>query len=264
MDLSIVVVNFNTREKLARCLESIAKSDLSDLATEVIVVDNHSTEYIGEMPQMSGISLALIKNDSNKGMGAGNNVGIKQAIGEFILVLNPDTGLASDAIRHMVIYLKLHDAVGVVGPKLIYPDGSPQASCFHYPNIFLPLLRRTFFGKLAPIQLAHFMMTDSDLRIPQSVDWVMGSCMMFAKKVLDQVGLFDERFFMYFEDTDLCRRITCAGFGVVYLPEAVVTHHHGRASAKEHWYVSPFINKMSRIHIASWLKYFWKWRQGRA
>ena len=263
MDLSIIIVNYNTAEKLVRCLDSISRSDLAGIETEIVIVDNHSTEPLPNIG-LPGLRVATVANPANVGMGAGNNVGILRSKGEYVLVLNPDTELAPDAIRRMISHLKLHTAVGVVGPKLLYPDGTLQPSCFRFPGLFLPLLRRTFFGRIARERLDRFMMADCDLSATRNVDWLMGSCLMVPRRVLDRVGLFDERFFMYFEDTDLCRRINAAGLAATYLPSAVVTHHHGRASAKERWFLSPFINKMSRIHIASWLKYLWKWRGGRA
>ncbi|NTU99124.1 glycosyltransferase family 2 protein [Candidatus Falkowbacteria bacterium] len=261
MDLSIIIVNYNSAAKTLACLESLKKADLQDLEVELFLVDNNSDEAVEEAAKLIWPSLDFVGNDKNLGMGAGNNVGLRRARGEYVLVLNPDTELKPGSIKTMIRYLKSDESVGLVGPKLLYPDGQEQDSCFRYPNIFLPLLRRTFLGYFAKDYLDSYLMKNLDMSKPQSVEWIMGSCLMIRKSVLDQVGFFDERFFMYLEDTDLCRRINNAGFKVVYLPTAEAIHHHGRASAKHHWLVAPFINKLSRIHLASLVKYMAKWHK---
>ncbi|NTW22057.1 glycosyltransferase family 2 protein [Candidatus Falkowbacteria bacterium] len=260
MDLSIIIVNYNTRDKTLACLASLARADFFGLEKEVILVDNDSSEPIEQDAKRALEGLVFIKNSANVGMGAGNNVGIRQSRGEFVLVLNPDTEVEPKAIATMVYYLRQNPGTGLVGPELVYPDGTPQDSCYRYPNLVLPLVRRTFLGGFAKDYLDYYLLKNLDLKKPQAVDWIMGSCLLIRRKVLDQVGLFDERFFMYFEDTDLCRRINLAGFKVVYLPSARVVHHHSRASAKKHWLVALFANKMSRVHLCSLLKYSLKWK----
>lgn len=260
MDLSIIVVNYNTKDKTLACLASLAKADFSGMSKEIILVDNNSAETIELEAKGAITGLVFVKNPSNVGMGAGNNVGIRRASGRYVLVLNPDTEVEPSAIRAMVAYLQEHADTGLVGPKLIYPDGTPQESCYRYPNLVLPLVRRTFLGSFAKDYLDYYLLKNLDLTKPQAVDWIMGSCLLIRREVLDRVGLFDERFFMYFEDTDLCRRINNAGFKVVYLPSALVIHHHGRASAKKHWFLALFTNRMSRVHLCSLLKYSIKWK----
>lgn len=260
IDLSIIIVNYNSKEKTLACLISLNRADFAGLTNEVILVDNNSSESIEFEARTIIDGLVFIKNPANIGMGAGNNVGIRRSTGEFVLVLNPDTEVKPDAIRTMVAYLRDNPGVGLVGPELIYPDGTPQDSCYRYPNLVLPLVRRTFLGGFAKDYLDYYLMKNLDLTKPQAVDWIMGSCLLMRRSVLDQVGLFDERFFMYLEDTDLCRRINNAGYKVVYLPSARVVHHHGRASAKKHWFVALFANKMSRVHLYSLIKYSIKWK----
>jgi GT2 family glycosyltransferase len=260
MDLSIIIVNYNTKDKTLACLASLARADFPGLDKEVLLVDNDSAEPIEAEAKQAIDDLVFIKNGSNLGMGAGNNVGIRKSSGQFVLVLNPDTEVDPGAIMTMLGYLHDHPEAGLVGPELVYPDGTPQDSCYRYPNLILPLVRRTFLGGLAKGYLDYYLMKNLDLTKPQAVDWIMGSCLLIRREVLDKVGLFDERFFMYFEDTDLCRRINNAGYEVVYLPSARVIHHHGRASAKKHWLVALFANKMSRVHLCSLLKYSIKWK----
>lgn len=260
MDLSIIIVNYNSTAKTLSCLRSLAHAELSGLEWEVILVDNHSTEPVEALAKEVLPRLVFLASPRNLGMGGGNNLGLRQARGEFVLVLNPDTEVEPGAIRTMLNYLKEHSHAGLVGPELLYPDGQPQASCYRYPSLALPLVRRTFLGNFAKEYLDYYLLKNLDLTKPQPVDWIMGSCLLIRRRVLDQVGLFDERFFMYFEDTDLCRRINQAGFQVVYLPTARVMHHHGRASARQPWYLALLTNRMSRIHVWSMIKYFVKWK----
>lgn len=260
MDLSIVIVNYNSKEKTLNCLASLFASDLEGITWEAIVVDNHSGEAIAEALKARYPRVRLIQSERNRGMGGGNNLGAKQATGEFLLVLNPDTRVLPEAIRLMLFYLKAHGEAGAVGPKLLYPDGSLQYSCLHFPGLMMPFYRRTFLGRFAKKQLERFLLLGFDHASIKDVDWLMGSCLLIRKELFDKLKGFDERFFMYFEDTDFCRRVWQSGAKVVYLPQAVVIHDHGRASAENPWYLAPLVNQLSRIHLASWLKYLWKWK----
>ena len=259
MDLSIIVVNYNSREKTLNCLKSIFESDLAGIDFEVILVDNNSKENIETEVNDLYPQVKIIKSEKNLGMGGGNNLGIKEAAGKYVLILNPDTMPKPDAIRKMYNYLEANEKVGIAGPKLLYPDGQLQYSCFRGWKFLTPLFRRTFLGRIAKKHLDNFLMRDFDHNSAREVDWLMGSCLMIRESILDKIGFFDERFFMYFEDTDLCRRVRQAGQQVIYFPEAIVIHDHVRASAKKPWYLAPFLNKLSRTHIASWIKYFLKW-----
>ncbi|MEI8361072.1 MAG: glycosyltransferase family 2 protein [bacterium] len=258
MDISIVIVNYNTRVKLVNCLESIYKY-FKKISFEVIVVDNCSIERIDDLSG-SYLNLRIVNNNVNLGMGGGNNVGIKLALGDFVLILNPDTEIISSDFDKMLNYLKSAKNIGLIGPALIYPDGEKQKSCYKFPRLMMPFYRRTFLGNFNQAYIRNYLYEDNDLEQPLDVDWIMGSCLLMPRSVLEKLGGFDERFFMYFEDTDMCRRIKNLGLRVVYYPLIKVVHHHGRASAKEHWSVSIFTNKMTRVHLMSWLKYFWKWK----
>lgn len=258
MELSIVIVNYNTREKTANCLRSIYAAKLP-IDFEVILVDNNSSESMLDL-SVSYPQARIIMNEVNSGMGAGNNIGIKEAVGKFILILNADTEIAPGSIDTMVSAMEKDHTIGLMGPKLIYPDGERQLSCYRFPKLLMPLYRRTFLGKLFSRYNEDYLYQNIDLDQPLEVDWIMGSCLLIRSDLLLRLNGFDERFFMYFEDTDLCRRIRLSNFKIVYNPLATVIHHHGRASAKQHWSVAIFTNKMTRIHLASWFKYFWKWK----
>jgi GT2 family glycosyltransferase len=265
MDISIIIVNFKSQAKTLACIDSIQKSDLAGLTCEIIIIDNASggneLEDIKKNILSNVVSCKFIQSEINLGMGAGNNVGINNSTGKFILILNPDTILEKNTIKILYNHLNDFSEAGIVGPKLLNPDGSLQYSCFRGWKAYTPILRRTFLGKIFKKHLNGFLMNDFDHNSIKTVDWLMGSCLMFKREVLTKInGGFDERFFMYFEDTDLCRRIKKIGLKVVYNPEAKVVHNHSRHSAEKPWYLSLFINKMTRVHIASYIKYFWKWR----
>lgn len=260
VNLSIIIVNYKTKEKTINCIKSIRESNLSGLDYEIIVVDNNSIDDSLENIKNSCADIKFIQSKINLGMGGGNNLGIKEAKGEFILILNPDTVVKKEAIKNLYFYISENKKIGVVAPMLLYPDNSLQYSCFREWKIFTPIYRRTFLGKFNNKHLDNFLMKDFNHKDVMEIDWAMGSCLLIRKEILDKIGVFDERFFMYFEDTDLCRRIRKAGYKVIYNPKAIVIHDHARESAEKSWFIAPFIDRMAREHIKSWIKYFWKWR----
>ncbi|HTW96884.1 MAG TPA: glycosyltransferase, partial [Candidatus Methylomirabilis sp.] len=231
--------------------------DWGDLSREIIVVDNNSGEDLSVLAQTYP-EIKIIQSEKNLGMGGGNNLGAKNSTGEFILILNPDTAVENRAIPLLHDYLRKNPSAAIVGPKLLNPDGTLQYSCLRFPKIQTAILRRTFFGELAPRHLDDFLMKDFDHAAIKSVDWLMGSCFLIRREILEKDGyIFDEKYFMYFEDTDLCRRVREKhNYEVVYHPAAVVIHDHTRASAEKPWYIAPFVDPLTREHIKSWAKYF--------
>lgn len=262
MDLSIIIVNYKSKKKLENCLGSIYNSDLSFINYEVIVIENDSGDDLGDLKNKYNFDLII--SERNLGMGEGNNLGIKKAKAKYVLVLNPDTVINAKAIKTLLSRLSSEDDIGLIGPKLVYPDGSLQYSCSRFPTFFMPILRRTFLGDYFKKSRDSFMMHDFDHEHSIEVDWLMGSCLMFKKSWIKDDGslyqvLFDKRYFMYFEDIDLCREIKRNGKQVIYEPRAVIIHDHARESAKHPWYIALFKDKITWIHISSWFKYFLKW-----
>lgn len=255
MDVSIVIVNYKSKEKLRACLESIAGSDLPNISHEVIVIENNSGDDLRDF-QKEILDFKLIESDKNLGMGGGNNLGIRITQGEFVLILNPDTILKKDSIKILLDYIKNNSDVYIVGPKLLNVDLSLQFSCSYFPRPWTPIFRRTFLGRFFKKHLDWFLMKDFSHDIIKEVDWLMGSCLMIRREGFEG---FDERFFMYFEDIDVCRRAWKADKKVVYNSRAEVIHHHARESAKYPWYFSIFKDKLTQEHIKSWFKYFKKW-----
>ena len=193
-------------------------------------------------------------------MGAGNNVGIKAAQGKYMVIMNPDTIAFADTFLKLYNFFEASPEVGLAGPKQFYPDRTVQDSCYRWYNLFTPVYRRTPLGRFefAKKDVDRFLMKDFDHNSVKEVDWLLGSFLFCRRACLDQIGLFDERFFMYFEDTDLCCRAWQRGWKVVYFPESQIIHNHKRASAETAW--DKFLwNQAARAHVISWLKYLWKW-----
>jgi len=264
MDLSIIIVNYKNKDKLLTCLTSIDQVKISKFNYEIILVENNSGEDLQSFIETDK-NIKVIVSSKNLGMGGGNNLGIAAAKGEYILILNPDTFIKPGAVETLLDYLKNNSMVGVVGPKLLNSDGSLQSSCLRFPKFYTPILRRTFLGKYFSTKRDKFQMKDFDHRSISRVDWLMGSALLFKKEIKLKDGStwsprFDERYFMYFEDTDLCKTALSKGLDVVYNPEAILIHDHARQSARYPWYQAIFCDSLARYHVLSWLKYFWKWR----
>ncbi len=228
--LSVLIVNWNVRDLLRRCLQSVLAPSLPD-ALEVIVVDNGSTDGSGEMVRTEFPQVHLIANPDNRGFTAANNQGLAVARGRYVLLLNPDTEVVGDALTTMVAFADAHPDVGVVGPQLLNPDGTVQSSRRRFPTLMTALFESTWLQPYAPRRLLtrYYVLDRPDDEI-QDVDWVTGAALMARREAIEQVGPLDERFFMYSEELDWCRRFRAAGWRVVYLPTARVIHYEGRSS----------------------------------
>ena len=229
IDLSIVILNWNVRDLLDRCLASIQSSRYR---LETIVVDNASSDDSVSMVRSKYREVSVIANAINRGFTGGNNQGIRAGHGRYVLVLNPDTEIVGDALDRMVTCLDAHAEVGALGPMLLNPDRSIQSSRRRFPTAAIGFFESTWLQGIAPrSMLRRYYMDDVSPEITQEVDWLTGACAVFRRSVLDQVGLYDEiNFFMYSEELDLCRRIKQAGWRILYLPEARVIHYVGKSS----------------------------------
>jgi hypothetical protein len=232
LDLSIVVVNWNVRELLRRCLSSVYRAAGASLELEVIVVDNASTDGSVAMLGEGFPQVHLIANDENLGFTKGNNQAIAQSQGRYVLLLNPDTEVVGDALSTMVQYLEAHPRVGVLGPQLLNPDGSVQSSRRRFPTLATAFLESTVLQQWFPHNrvLEHYYIRDRGDDEVQEVDWVVGACLLARRQAIEQAGLLDEGFFMYSEEMDWCRRFKEQGWQAVYLPKAQVIHHEAKSS----------------------------------
>jgi len=261
MDISIVIVNFNSKGLTLSCIKSIREANWGDLSYEIIVVDNNSNDYLGEILSWQYPDIKFVQSKKNLGMGAGNNLGFKRASGKYFVVMNPDTIAMPETFQILYRYMENNPRVGLVGPKQFNPDRSVQRSCYRWHSLLTPIYRRTFVGsyKFGQNDLDRFLMADFNHDQILSVDWLLGSFLFMRSEVYQALGGFDDRFFLYFEDTDLCRRFHRAGWRVMYNPEAQIIHNHNRQSARTPWYKF-FTSPSTRAHIASWMKYLNKWR----
>jgi len=235
MDVSVVIVNWNVRELLRRCLLSLRADGThvsSKLSGEVIVVDCASADGSVEMVRREFPWARLIASQENLGYAWGNNKGMAAANGRFRLILNPDTELVDQALPAMVQYLEQHPRVGALGPGLLNPDGTPQSSRRQFPTLATAFCESTLLHQWFPENRVaqRYYLAEQPADVPQPVDWVVGAALMIRDKAWQQVGPLDEGFFLYFEELDWCRRCRAAGWEIHYLPGAQVIHHEGKSS----------------------------------
>ena len=254
MKLQIILVNYNTTELLVKCLETL-KAQVIPGDYRIVVVDNNSPDGGAERLRREYQHINLIENSTNGGYAHAVNRAIREFNSDYILLLNPDIEVKPGAISAMLDFMTKHQDAGIVGGKLLNPDGTLQYSCRTFYTLPVILLRRTFLGKLFPKskRLARHLMTDWDHNSVREVDWMLGACLMIRRSALREVGLMDERFFLYFEDVDWCYRMKKGGWKVYYLPEALMVHHHQRQSAKG------VMNKTLLYHIMSMFHFYDKW-----
>jgi N-acetylglucosaminyl-diphospho-decaprenol L-rhamnosyltransferase len=233
-DLSIIIVNWNVKELLRACLQSLlaANQTTPRLTTEIIVVDSASTDSSPEMVRREFPQVRLIAGEQNLGYAGGNNTGAEAAQGRYIFLLNPDTVVQPDTLNRMVAYMDAQPEIGALGPQLLWPDGSIQSSRRRFPTLGSLFWESTLLGQWFSQNphSQHYHLADQSADSPQKVDWLVGAALMIRREAWQQVGPLDESFFMYFEETDWCRRSADAGWEVHYLPAAQVTHYEGKSS----------------------------------
>jgi GT2 family glycosyltransferase len=256
MDLSIVIVTHNSRAPVERCLESLERNPPRCTA-ETIVIDNASTDGTAEMIGRRFPRVRLVANEDNRGYSRGVNEGMRLSSAAAILILNPDIIVGDGSIDRLMEFLARTPEAGIVGAKLVYPDGRLQYSCRSFYTVSALILRRTVLGKLFPgaRALREHLMLDYDHETPRAVDWVLGACMLVRREALEKVGAMDERFFLYFEDIDWCYRMRNQGWSVYYVPDSVMVHTYERASA------TSVLRKPFLIHMLSLLRYYEKWNR---
>lgn len=262
--VSAIILNFRTGRDAWKCADALLKQSISD-DMEILIVDNHSDDdsigYVRNRVRFSAPQIRIIETPNNVGFGHGYNAGLRHATGKYILINNPAKILAPDAVEKMVAAMENDPSIGIIAPKLVYPDGTVRDSYRSFPHPFDLLIKRTFLRALFPGRMRRYLQWDRNPQLTGDADWVAGGCLLLRRDFLTQLGGFDERFFLFFEDTDLCRRCWQAGKRVVYFPQAQGTDRKSRLS--EGGVMTFFTKKVARIHLASALKYFWKWRFAR-
>lgn len=228
IDLSVIIVSFNTKELTVGSIKSIEKEG-SKLVIEVIVVDNNSSDGSREALkefETDKFKYATIFNDSNTGYAKANNQGIKKAQGKYVLLLNSDTLVHENSLGSLVEFAQKTPDAGVVGSKLLNIDGSLQGSCFHFPTIKNAILEY-FFGKKGLFD--KYAPKGNE---PSTVDALVGAAFLITPKARKKVGVLDERYWAYFEDIDYCRQVWKNRLKVYYLPTSIIIHYHGSSFKK--------------------------------
>ncbi|MFP4458412.1 MAG: glycosyltransferase family 2 protein [Candidatus Zixiibacteriota bacterium] len=249
--LSIIIISYNTKNMLRLCLDSIFRYPLTLGRFEIIIVDNASPDKSGEMVRKRYPQITLIQNHRNHGFAYASNQGIRHSKGEYFLLLNPDTRLLPDALNTMMYFLMENQDIGASGGLMMNENGTMQPSCLVYPNYF-----NVFFSRSSVFTKIPFVAKKARaLRsLPDGitdVDAIAGGYFYLKREALNQIGLFDERFFLYVEDIDICKRLKDVGWRVVFNPESKIIHHWGASSSK-------MKRKTFWWHHISMFKYFQK------
>lgn len=234
LDLSIIIVNYNVKEFLQNLLHSIEKAS-SNLTKEIIIVDNSSDDGSVEFIKEKFPQIKLVANQANLGFGKANNIALKEAKGNFILLINPDAIVAEDTFDKMIEFFNQKPEAGLVGCKILNLDGTLQLSCRRsFPGPWTSFTKVTGLSSLFPNSklFARYNLTYLDENLTYEVDAISGSFMMMKREVYEKVGGFDEQFFMYGEDLDLCYRIQKAGFKVYYYSDTQIIHYKGESTKR--------------------------------
>lgn len=235
--ISVLVVSYNVREHLRRCLGSVAACAAEEpkLTVETIVVDNASLDGSTEMVRTTFPDALLVVNEANVGFTRAVNQGLALARGAAVLLLNPDAELMAGALGALWDELRAHPDVAVVGPKVLNSDGTVQSSRRTFPGLAIGFVESTVLqralGGLPALRRYYCRDTSDDE--PQDVDWLTGACLLVRREAIEQVGGLDERFFMYFEEVDWCWRMRRAGWRVRYQPAARVLHHSSQSADQD-------------------------------
>lgn len=231
MILSVVIVNWNTGDLLAGCLDSVTidlqAAGMAADEAEVFVVDNFSSDRSVEIAIERHPDVKLIRNSDNPGFAAANNQAIRCASGVYILLLNPDTVIKPGSLPALIAFLEAHPKAGAAGPRLLNPDGSLQHSCSPEPSLSGEFLRLFHAGGRRPD--GYYPMETWEAA-PRTVDSLLGACILARRSALEAVAGFDESYFMYSEEVDLCRRLRQAGWELYWDPTAEVVHYGGQST----------------------------------
>jgi len=234
LDISIIIVNYNVKEFLQNLLHSLEKAS-SNISTEIIIVDNASDDGSVEFIREKFPEVKIIANKINLGFGKANNQALKQASGKYILLINPDSVVSEDTFERMITFFENNPTAGLAGCKILNPDGTLQLACRRsFPGPWTSFCKVTGLSTLFPKSklFARYNLTYHDENKTYEVDAVSGSFMMIRKEVYDNVGGFDEDFFMYGEDLDLSYRIQKAGYKVYYVHETQIIHYKGESTKR--------------------------------
>jgi len=258
--ISAVILNYRTPQPAVRCTQALLNQTIAD-RIEILLVDNHSEDdSIGVLRTWftGDPRVRIIEVPTNRGYGGGNNYAIRHARGEFLFIINPDNELQPDGLERLVSAMQADESIGILAPRLVYDDGAIRDSRRAFPTMFDVFIKRTLLKHIFRRRLDRYLLRDRDATITQETDWVHGACLLVRRSLFTQLGGFDERFFLFFEDTDFCRRCWDLEKRVVYFPS--VSARDSKVRLSEGGIFTLLTKKTNRAHVASALKYFWKWR----
>ena len=251
LDLSIIIVSWNTSGELQNCLRTVVETATDSV--EIILVDNASSDDSVAMVKKDFPAVRVIENDANYGFGKASNQGIAISRGRYVLLLNPDSEVIPGALRELVRFGDANPDVGIFGLKVLNSDGSLQYSCRRFPTFMAGIFRNSILRHFLPKNpyVKDYLMADLEHTSACEVDWVSGCAMVLRRELLEDIGVMDERFFMYCEDVDMGYRAKQNGWKVMYFPGAVVVHSKSKSSDK-----CP--NRMIIEHHKSMYRFFHK------
>ena len=227
MDLSIIIVSWNTREILDQCLDSVERNP-PGCKFDIWVVDNASSDGSPERVRERYPAAHLIECKDNVGFARANNLAIEQSEGEYVLLLNPDTVVYPGTLTTLMHFIQDNPGTGGVGPRLLNPDGSLQGSCFPFPTLSRELWRLLHLDRI--YHFGTYNQAAWDKQLPRRVDVIQGACLLLRRSALNQVGLLNPDYFMYTEEVDLCYRLQQAGWEIWWVPQAEVVHYGGQST----------------------------------
>ncbi|MBM3802457.1 MAG: glycosyltransferase family 2 protein [Acidimicrobiia bacterium] len=253
--LSVAIVNYRSGELLPACLDALSRHSGS-IRFEVLLVNNDREADLASLRWAAGPEVRTIQSASNVGFGAAANLACQEARGEFLLLLNPDVLVGAGAVESLLESMRLHPEAAIGLPQLRNPDGSLQYSCRRFYTWQTLWMRRGPWRRrwAAHPTVRQHLMQGWDHASLAEVDWGLGAAMLIRRSALAGAELFDKRFFLYFEDVDLCLRLRRAGWKVIYVPQAIMTHEHRRESSR----AGALLAKWH--HLSSLLKFLWKHR----
>jgi len=252
MNLEIIIVNTNQKKYLNNCFTSLFRSTTKKL--NITVIDNNSRDKTIQYIEEKYPTVKVISNKKTEGFAHNCNLGIKQSQHKFVMLLNPDTEITSGAVEKLYFFLKKHPKIGICGPKLVFPNGRLQMSCRRFPTWKTVIVRRS--------PLRNFLINSKENKYhlgydinhskTQPVDWLLGACLLIRKEMIEDIGVLDEKYYLYVDDIDYCYRAWKKGWEVWYVPTSIVIHHHLAESDKK------LFGIRSWHHFKSMWYFFWK------
>lgn len=254
VEISVIIANWNGKKYLEECLTSVFLALIESVEGEVIVVDNGSTDGSVNMIRAKFPSVRLFENNRNLGFAKAINIGIRESKGKYITIINSDVKVKEKSFVRMIEFLEFHPKIGLVGPKIVDSNGRVQRSCMGSPGLWNIFCRALALDKMFPKSeiFGGQLMTYWEHDRERAVDIINGCFWMAKREAIDRVGLLDERFFIYGEDMDWCKRFWDTGLEVVFFPEAEALHYGGASSSKA---PIKFYLEMQKANLQYWRKH---------